>query len=34
MSDQEPEEQLPEDSPARAVVDEESEDIPEPSEPA
>lgn len=26
--------QVPPDSPARAVVDEESEDLPEPSEPA
>ena len=32
MSDVEPEE-VPEDSPARAVVDDESEDLPEPSEP-
>jgi hypothetical protein len=36
MSDHEPDEaeQLPEDSPARGVVDDESEDAPEPSEPA
>ena len=30
----EPGDELPEDSPARAVVDTETEDLPEPSEPA
>ena len=35
MTDPEPEEeQLPEDSPAKGVIDDESEEIPEPSEPA
>ena len=37
MSDREPDDaadELPEDSPARAVVDDESEDLPEPNEPA
>ena len=41
MSDREPDddgdhdaEELPEDSPARAVVDDESDDVPEPNEPA
>jgi hypothetical protein len=33
MSDPELDE-VPEDSPARAVIDDESEDLPEPSEPA
>lgn len=35
MSDREPEaeDELPEDSPARAVIDDETEDLPEPSEP-